>query len=284
MPSLGSPGVGVGGGENFDALRREATKLERHLEDRVARYQELAQRLTTGDDGSDSFNRHGGGGGNHYYHGGSHKSSLLESAEAGTLSNNYNNNNDSSSSSPNIDEEEQVLSTDITRTISAMSDLINTRMSPAAERTGKSQHALLVKRYREILFDCSADFKKTSASVARRRESMELFRGANMSGMGNSGGDHDPATEQLLRERNAINNAVNSATSVLGQAEEIHSDLRSQGDALRGVSSLVIGIASHVPGLNNLMDKIRRKKNKDDMIVSGVIASCILFTLWYLFG
>jgi len=42
MPSLGSPGVGVGGGENFDALRREATKLERHLEDRVARYQEVS--------------------------------------------------------------------------------------------------------------------------------------------------------------------------------------------------------------------------------------------------
>ena len=28
--------------KNFDALRREATKLERHLEDRVARYQQVS--------------------------------------------------------------------------------------------------------------------------------------------------------------------------------------------------------------------------------------------------
>eukprot|EP00565_Helicotheca_tamesis_P001842 CAMPEP_0185723270 /NCGR_PEP_ID=MMETSP1171-20130828/164_1 /TAXON_ID=374046 /ORGANISM="Helicotheca tamensis, Strain CCMP826" /LENGTH=282 /DNA_ID=CAMNT_0028390943 /DNA_START=435 /DNA_END=1280 /DNA_ORIENTATION=+ len=282
MSSLGTRGVG--GGETataeFDALRREATKLERHLEDRVARYQELAQRLATGDDGADSFNRHGGGGSNYHHGGGSHgRSSLLESAEAGTLSNNYNNSN-ADSSSPNIDEEEQALSADISRTISAMTDLINTRMSPAAERTGKSQHSLLVKRYREILFDCSADFKKTSASVARRRDAMELFRGANTSGAGNGSGDRDPAMEQLLRERSAIGNATKSATSVLGQAEEIHADLRSQGDALRGVSGLVVGIANQVPGLNNLMDRIKRKKNKDDMIVSGVIATCILFTLW----
>ncbi len=28
--------------KNFDVLRREATKLERHLEDRVARYQQVS--------------------------------------------------------------------------------------------------------------------------------------------------------------------------------------------------------------------------------------------------
>eukprot|EP00559_Dactyliosolen_fragilissimus_P004708 CAMPEP_0184861772 /NCGR_PEP_ID=MMETSP0580-20130426/6376_1 /TAXON_ID=1118495 /ORGANISM="Dactyliosolen fragilissimus" /LENGTH=270 /DNA_ID=CAMNT_0027359381 /DNA_START=517 /DNA_END=1329 /DNA_ORIENTATION=+ len=266
--------------DQFDSLRREATKLERILEDKVSRYQQLAQRLTTGTD-NDTY------GGNHHQ-----RSSLLDSAEMGTLNNHHqngsnnssNNNNNNNSTINQEEEEESTLASDINRTISLMSDLINTKMAPAAEATGKSQHALLVKRYREILFDCSTDFKKTSAAVSRRREALELFRGAtNLHGNGNGDSHRDPAMEQLLRERNAIGNSIQSANSVLGQASEIHSDLKNQGQAMRTVNGLITRIAANVPGVNHLIDSIRRKRNKDDMIVSGVVASCIVFTLWYIF-
>ena len=49
-------------------------------------------------------------------------------------------------------------------------------MSPASERTGRSQHALLVKRYREILFDCGSDYYKTMEVVRRKKEARELRR------------------------------------------------------------------------------------------------------------
>ena len=186
-----------------------------------------------------------------------------------------------------LNEEEAALAADINRTISSMTDLIERRMKPCAERTGKSQHTLLVKRYREILFDCSADFKKTSAAVARKREQAELFRGANAGGGmgGNGGGDgHDEGMDHLLRERNAIGNSMKAADAVLGQAAEVQSELRSQGASLRGIQGTMLAIAGNVPGLNVLIDKIRKKRNQDDMIVSGVIAFCILFTLWYVLG
>ena len=99
--------------------------------------------------------------------------------------------------------------------------------------------------------------------------------------MSDKGEQRDPAMEQLLRERNAIGNSLNSAKSVLGQASEVRSALASQGSALRGVGGKVKLIASHVPGLNSLIENIRRKRGRDDAIVSGVIAFCILFTLWY---
>jgi len=169
---------------------------------------------------------------------------------------------------------------DISRTISAMSDLVNSRMHPAAERTGRNQHVQLVKRYREILFDCTADYKKTSAAVARKREVMELF-GKSREGKKEAG--EDPEMEQLLRERNAIGNSMRTATNVLGQAEEIRADLRHQGSNLRGVAGRVQAIAGNVPGLNMLVDAIRRKRSRDDMVVSGVIVICILFTIWYIF-
>ena len=170
--------------------------------------------------------------------------------------------------------------------MSKMTELINTKMAPAAERTGRSQHLLLVKRYREILFDCSTDFNKTCESVARKREAKELFRGALVSGVNGSGSGSgaNPEMEQLLRERNAIDNSMKSANSVLNQASNVRSELRSQGSSLRGVSGTMANIAGHIPGLNGLIDKIRKKRQQDDRVVSGVVAVCILFTLWYLFG
>jgi len=283
-PLSGGPTSSSGGGsstygmtpeqasKNFDVLRREATKLERHLEDRVARYQQLAQRLTVDNNTSSSDNNDplgqqsslmidsGGGGGFH-----SQQSKATTKHQS------------------NLDEEEATLSKDIHRTMSTMTELINTKMAPAAERTGRSQHLLLVKRYREILFDCGADFNKTSAAVARRREAKELFRGAT-AGSGGGGGGANPEMEQLLRERNAIDNSMKSANSVLNQAASVRTELRSQGASLRGVGGTMATIAGNIPGLNGLIDKIRKKRQQDDRVVSGVVAACILFTLWYLFG
>jgi len=280
LGGAGSSGGGAGGStygmtpeqasREFDVMRREATKLERHLEDRVARYQQLAQRLTVGDtvtsssSDNDAFTQ---------------RSSLLDNAEAGTVSSSYTDKK-TKDSTKNIDEEEALLSKDIHRTMATMTELINTKMAPAAERTGRSQHSQLVKRYREILFDCGADYNKTSAAVARRREARELFRGATSSS--SAGGD--PGREQLMRERNAIDNSMKSANSVLNQAANVRSELRTQGASLRGVGGALGQIANNIPGLNGLMDKIKKKRMQDDKVVSGVVAGCILFTIWYLFG
>merc|ERR1712060_54028 len=105
--------------------------------------------------------------------------------------NNNNNTGNKNNKFLSLEEEESILSADISRTISAFTDLVNKRMSPTAERTGRSQHSLLVKRYREILFDCSTDFQKTSAAVLRRRDALELFSGANTSSSSKEGEDPD---------------------------------------------------------------------------------------------
>ena len=179
-------------------------------------------------------------------------------------------------------EEEAKLRNDIQRTLAALSDLIQTKLAPAAERSGKSQHQLLVKRYREILFDLTGDFQKTSALFTRKKEQLELFAGANTT-PGNAN-EQDEAMQHLMRERNHIMNSIDASAAVIHQAAEIHSDLRSQGMSLRGVQGTILRITSNIPGLNRLVETIRRRRSRDDMILSGVIAACILFTLWYIFG
>mmetsp|Transcript_6265 Transcript_6265/g.14485 ORF Transcript_6265/g.14485 Transcript_6265/m.14485 type:complete len:92 (+) Transcript_6265:527-802(+) len=90
--------------------------------------------------------------------------------------------------------------------------------------------------------------------------------------------------EQLLRERNAVENSMQGANSVLNQAASVRTELRSQGASLRGVTGTMAQIAGNIPGVDALIEKIRAKRLKDDRIVSGVVAGCILFTLWYLFA
>jgi len=181
-----------------------------------------------------------------------------------------------------IPEEESVLAKDIQRCLSSLSDLISTKLGPTAERSGKSQQLLLVKRYREILFDLTSDFQKTSTTLQRKREHVELM--ASASTFQNNNSTTDPAMEQLLRERNSINNSMNASQSIIAQASETYSDLRQQGLSMRNVGGAMSRITANVPSLNRIMDTIRRKRSRDDYIVAGVIATCILFTLWYVFG
>ena len=193
---------------------------------------------------------------------------LLSNAETG------------SSSSSSMPVEEELLKLEIQRLLQQLQDLISFKLSPAAERSNKSQHLLLIKRYREILFDLTSDFSKSQQMWTRKREQMELFSGANTSQQQ----QQDPAMEHLLRERSHIQNSLTASSSVIHQAMEIHSDLRQQGGSLRGVSGMIGTMTQTIPGLNRLVENIRRKKSRDDVIVAGVIAACILFTLWYVFG
>ena len=172
------------------------------------------------------------------------------------------------------------LQQDITRLLKQLQDLITNRLVPAA--VTPSQRAV-GNRYREILHDLRADYDKSCTALQRTKERHELLlRGNNSSGDG--GDDEDPGMASLLRERNHINNSMNMAHDVLGQAENVRSDLRWQGRSLRTTGGVLGQLTNNIPGLNYLVEQIRRKRSRDDKIVAGVIASCIVFSLWYWFG
>eukprot|EP00533_Pseudo-nitzschia_delicatissima_P012249 CAMPEP_0197263408 /NCGR_PEP_ID=MMETSP1432-20130617/1141_1 /TAXON_ID=44447 /ORGANISM="Pseudo-nitzschia delicatissima, Strain UNC1205" /LENGTH=234 /DNA_ID=CAMNT_0042727891 /DNA_START=353 /DNA_END=1054 /DNA_ORIENTATION=+ len=230
----------------FDTLKRQATKLERSLEDKVARYQQLVQSIP------DS----------------SHNQGDLFLAESGM----------GSPSIASTSEDEAALRHDIQRTLTTLQDLVTTQLQPKSEKIGKS---VLVKRYREILFDLSGDFEKSRQAHTRKVERAKLMEGANTTTTNNTttqsgagGMDH------LMRERNHIHNSQSAAASVIHQATEIRNDLRSQGMSLGRAQGMMTQIATNIPGINTLVEQIRKKRSKDDKIVAAVIASCILFTLW----
>jgi len=236
----------------FDTLKRQATKLERSLEEKVARYQQLVQSIPDATT-NDLFAAESGMGG---------ITSVASTAQ-----------------------DEATLRHDIQRTLTTLQDLVTTQLQPKAEQIGKS---LLVKRYREILFDLSGDFEKSRQAHTRKVERFKLMEGATTNASESGGGGaltlDQSGMDHLMRERNHIHNSQSAAAGVLAQAAEIRNDLRSQGMSLGRAKTVMGQIAGNIPGINVLVENIKKKRSKDDMIVIGVIASCILFTLWYLFG
>jgi len=240
----------LNGTHQFESLKREASKLERQLEEKVARYQQLAQKSNAQSSASKSMD----------------KNSSWNKMEQGQTN--------------GANEKEQVtaLQHDIQRSMQALQDWIATRLDPSAET---SHQMLIVKRYREILFDLTGDYQKAQQVWQRSQERMELFKGADRTG--SNGEIQDPGMQSLMRERNHIQNSLNGANAVLGQASQIRSDLGAQRAGLGRAATGIGSILSNIPGINALVEGIRRKRSKDDKILAGVISTCILFTLWYLF-
>ena len=155
-----------------------------------------------------------------------------------------------------------------------LNDHLNNELRPAA--ITPSQRAS-TNRYFEIVNDLRNEFETAFRNVKRQLERHELLGGS-----GPSSGN-DTGMDSLLRERNHISNSLNIAGSVLGQAENIRSDLHYQGRSIRNTGGLMGQIAGNVPGLNNLIDNIRARRLQDDKVVAATIAGCIVFTLWYVF-
>ena len=54
-----------------------------------------------------------------------------------------------------------------------------------------------------------------------------------------------------------------------------------QRASLRNIGSKLQGAASRFPMVNNLVQKIGLRKRRDAIILAGVIAFCIIFSIWY---
>lgn len=78
-----------------------------------------------------------------------------------------------------------------------------------------SLEVITCHRYREIYFDFKRDFAETAGSIHRKREQVELFRGATASKNKADGEAH------LYAEQEALSSSLRSAGSVIGQADEV---------------------------------------------------------------
>ncbi|RRT52993.1 hypothetical protein B296_00028830 [Ensete ventricosum] len=85
----------------------------------------------------------------------------------------------------------------------------------------------------------------------------------------------------LLRERAAIHGNISHIDEVIGQAQMTRSALGSQRVLFGDVQGKVKQLGDRFPVIRGVIGAIRRKRSKDTLILSAIVAACTLFLVIY---
>nr|KJB41084.1 hypothetical protein B456_007G089800 [Gossypium raimondii] len=86
---------------------------------------------------------------------------------------------------------------------------------------------------------------------------------------------------QLLRERAAIHGNIAHIDDVINQAQTTRAVLGSQRALFGDVQGKVKVLSDKFPVIRGLLGSIRRRRSRDTLILSAVIAGCTLFLIIY---
>ena len=162
-----------------------------------------------------------------------------------------------------------------------VNDTMSREASSTPGGTATAMHKL--QRHREILHDLQQEFSRSKAQLKAATERDQL-----LSSVQNDIREHRVATsrasDQLLRERNAIGMSSRAADDVLGQAAATRDALFQQRGGFSGMSGKLKQLASLVPQVNSLLTAIGRRQRRDKVILASVIGICTALIIIYGFG
>ncbi|KQJ93078.1 Golgi SNAP receptor complex member 1-2 [Brachypodium distachyon] len=226
----------------WEELRREARKLEGDLDVKLSSYARLAAR----------------------------SSSASASASA------------AASSSPTADRSSwKSTELEIQALLDKLQD-VNDAMSrcaaPAAPATSVSQK---LARHRDILHEFTQEFRRTRGNLSSMREHADLLSSVRGDITESKATGGMSPRVHLLRERSSIHGSINQIDEVIGQAQSTRSALSNQRALFGDVQGKVKQLGEKFPVVRGLLGAIKRKKSKDTIILSAVIAACTIFLIIY---
>ena len=170
---------------------------------------------------------------------------------------------------------------EIDASLARLSD-VNASMGHALSGNSDSRTHTLA-RHRDILHDFSQEYRRLSAVIGAARERADLLGGSG----GPGGGTDAPLLNSgnnaglLLRERGTLDRTNTAADQVINQAQGVAAALSGQRQLFDTIDSKVASIGAKFPVVNTLLNAIRRKKNRDNVIVASVLALCVFLMLIY---
>ncbi|KAL4199237.1 hypothetical protein AMTRI_Chr03g50150 [Amborella trichopoda] len=112
-------------------------------------------------------------------------------------------------------------------------------------------------RHRDILHEYMQEFKRTKGNINSMREHADLLNSVR-----------DDISEYKMEE-------------VISQAQSTKAVLSSQRTLFADVQGKVKQLSDKFPIIRGLLGAIRRKRSRDTLILSAVIAACTLFLIIY---
>lgn len=136
-----------------------------------------------------------------------------------------------------------------------------------------------LQRHREVLQEYVEEHRRLTRDAEEALERERLL-GRRAGGVSSSNADESEET-RLIRERARIAGSTSAVEDIINVAQNTARELFSQRGLLQNAGSKLMTMSSRFPVLNNLVLAIKRKKNKDTMILAAVIAACTTFVLLY---
>ncbi|GIL67626.1 hypothetical protein Vafri_20975 [Volvox africanus] len=170
----------------------------------------------------------------------------------------------------------QTKAAEVEDLLQRLSDVNDEMAATVGGSTDSRSHTLA--RHRDILQEFTQEFRKVNATLGAALDRVKLLAGSTESPLLSV---QVQSSGALLRERGTIQNSANMVDDLLSQASNVSGNLMQQRRMFEGIGDKLVAVGSRFPVVNGLLNAIRRKKSKDTLVLSGVIAACVLFTIIY---
>ncbi|XP_016482025.1 Golgi SNAP receptor complex member 1-2-like [Nicotiana tabacum] len=158
-----------------------------------------------------------------------------------------------------------------------VNDSMSRCAASAAPTTSVTQK---LARHRDILHEFTQEFRRIKGNISSMREHAELLSSVRDDISEYKASGSSPKM-QILRERAAIHGSISHIDDVINQAQTTRAALGSQRALFGDVQGKVKQLGDKFPIIRGLIGSIRRKKSRDTLILSAVIAACTLFLIIY---
>jgi Golgi SNAP receptor complex protein 1 len=142
--------------------------------------------------------------------------------------------------------------------------------------TAASAHVL--SRCRDVEHEARMQLNKS-----KRKLTVDIQRVALCEGGGDfesqGGSSVRPRTELLLREKNSLHNSIHATDDAINIAISARNELKRSQTILGGVAGKISTLGSSFPSVNNMIGRISNYKRRDMLVMSTVLAICMLLTL-----
>eukprot|EP01064_Diplonema_japonicum_P026911 TRINITY_DN3851_c0_g4_i1.p1 TRINITY_DN3851_c0_g4~~TRINITY_DN3851_c0_g4_i1.p1 ORF type:complete len:212 (+),score=38.73 TRINITY_DN3851_c0_g4_i1:59-694(+) len=133
---------------------------------------------------------------------------------------------------------------------------------------------LQVERFKGIHQDSSEELDRTYKMVLKKQKREQL-----MSDIHTSIAEYSTSQQLLQQESDDIGKTMKRVQNIYEEANASHAALLHSNTVLSRITSRTRELAANVPVVHHLINKINRKTNRDQIIISAVVAFC-LFVIW----
>ena len=176
----------------------------------------------------------------------------------------------------------RTLKRDEERAMSASASVSTTNAGAVNGGEYRDARTHTLQRHREVLSEYAGELRRLRRDAEDEAGRDALLGGASRrGGSGGGGGDDESMEARLIRERARIAGSTSAVDDLIGVAQNTARELFAQRGILSNAGNKLIAIGSKFPAVNNLLLAIKRKKNKDAVILAAVVAACTIFVLLY---